>query len=103
MNLLPCFHKLNPQIYSFFVTIKLEQEEMEREIRRRLQLKASNDLAIECRRRQKEKEMEEEEAWKAKMLFEMEKVTCNSIHHFFVMDRFKFLIQFYQLYPRYST
>ena len=47
---------------------------MEREIRRRLQLKASNDLAIECRRRQKEKELEEEEAWKAKMLIEMEKV-----------------------------
>ena len=47
---------------------------MEREIRRRLQLKESNELAIECRRRQKEKEMEEEEAWRAKMLIEMEKV-----------------------------
>ena len=47
---------------------------MEREIRRRLQLKASNELAIKCRRRQKEKELEEEEAWKAKMLVEMEKV-----------------------------
>ena len=47
---------------------------MEREIRRRLQLKASNELAIECRRKQKEKELEDEEAWKAKMLVEMEKV-----------------------------
>ena len=81
-----CFHKLNPQIYSFYATIKLEQEEMEREIRRRLQLKASNDLAIECRRRQKEKEMEEEEAWKAKMLVEMEKVNCNYFHHFFIIE-----------------
>ena len=52
----------------------MDQEEMEREIRRRLQLKESNELAIECRRRQKEKEMEEEEAWRAKMLIEMEKV-----------------------------
>ena len=52
---------------------------MEREIRRRLQLKASNDLAIECRRRQKEKELEEEEAWKAKMLIEMEKVRFDSL------------------------
>ena len=52
----------------------MDQEEMEREIRRRLQLKESNELAIECRRRQKEKEMKEEEAWRAKMLIEMEKV-----------------------------
>ena len=52
----------------------MDQEEMEREIRRRLQLKESNELAIECRRRQKEKEMEQEEAWRAKMLIEMEKV-----------------------------
>ena len=59
---------------------------MEREIRRRLQLKASNDLAIECRRRQKEKDLEEEEAWKAKMLVEMEKV----INHFIII---------YLLYP----
>ena len=47
---------------------------MEREIRRRLQLKASNELAIECRRRQKERELEEEDAWRAKLLIEMEKV-----------------------------
>ena len=56
---------------------------MEREIRRRLQLKASNDLAIECRRRQKEKELEEEEAWKAKMLIEMEKVRFDYLNQCF--------------------
>ena len=56
---------------------------MEREIRRRLQLKASNDLAIECRRRQKEKELEEEEAWKAKMLIEMEKVRLDYLNQCF--------------------
>ena len=47
---------------------------MEREIRRRLNLKQSNELAIECRRRQKEKELQDEENWKAKMLVELEKV-----------------------------
>ena len=75
---------------------------MEREIRRRLQLKASNDLAIECRRRQKEKEMEEEEAWKAKMLVEMEKVNCNHFHHIFIIERFTFN-QFHQLNSHYSN
>ena len=60
------------KITGFF--FQVAQEELEREIRRRIQLQTSNDLAIECRRRQKEKELEEEENWRAKMLIEMEKV-----------------------------
>ena len=56
------------------LVFQIEQQELEREIRRRIQLQQSNELAIKCRQKQKEKEFEEEEEWRAKMLFQMEKV-----------------------------
>ena len=49
-----------------------------------------------------EKELEEEEAWKAKMLVEMEKVNCNYFHPFSLLNDFTFN-QFYQLNSRYSN
>ena len=53
---------------------QIDQQELEREIRRRIQLQQSNELAIKCRQKQKVKELEEEEEWRAKMLIQMEKV-----------------------------
>jgi len=51
----------------------VEREEVEREVRRRIQLRHSNDLAVEVRRRQLEARKLEEEAWKKKMAEEYER------------------------------
>ena len=77
---------------------------MEREIRRRLQLKESNELAIECRRRQKEKEMKEEEAWRAKMLIEMEKVPNSlAVISICIMYQYQFLLDEYWIQSHFTT
>ena len=79
-TLLKCKNKISTKLkvlhlihYCFFV-FQIEQQELEREIRRRIQLQQSNELAIKCRQKQKVKELEEEEEWRAKMLIQMEKV-----------------------------
>jgi len=50
-----------------------EREEVEREVRRRMNLRQSNDLAREVRRRQLEATKQEEEAWKKKCAEEYER------------------------------
>ena len=50
-----------------------DKEEMEREVRQRIQLRQSNSLAIEVRQRQLERQRLEEEAWKKKMAQEFER------------------------------
>lgn len=51
----------------------VDQAEIEREVRRKLQLRESNALAIEVRRKQMEQRRVEEEAWKRKMTEEAER------------------------------
>lgn len=55
------------------VEMAVDQAEIEREVRRKLQLRESNALAIEVRRKQMEQRRVEEEAWKRKMTEEAER------------------------------
>ena len=63
---------LNP-LYFVQVEMAVDQAEIEREVRRKLQLRESNALAIEVRRKQMEQRRVEEEAWKRKMTEEAER------------------------------
>ena len=99
---------MNLQNILYFVQVEMavDQAEIEREVRRKLQLRESNALAIEVRRKQMEQRRVEEEAWKRKMTEEAEReAKLEQVLAFFTryVPTLRFYSLFFTLWPSRSA